>query len=435
MPITLFWFRRDLRLEDNAGFSAALQSGHPVLPLFIYDSDILDILEDRADARVTFIHQTILAMRGKLEAAGGTLLARYGKPLDIWKRLLTEYEIAEVLTNHDYESYAINRDESVRQLLEKQGVVFRAFKDQVIFEKKEVLSGGGTPYTVFTPYSKKWKSQLTDADLQPRECAKHFGNLYRTQAEPVPTLAQMNFTPSQIPLPSSEVSEKTLENYAQQRDYPSVQGTTRLGLHLRFGTVSVRQLVAKARQLSETWLNELVWREFYMMILANFPHVEKHAFRGAYDRIEWRNNPDEFRRWCEGRTGYPIVDAGMRQLNATGFMHNRVRMIAASFLIKHLLIDWRWGDAYFAGKLLDYELASNNGGWQWAAGSGTDAAPYFRVFNPTLQTEKFDKAREYIKSWVPDFGTSAYPAPMVNHEFARERVLKTYREALAKAEV
>ncbi|MCU0353718.1 MAG: DNA photolyase family protein, partial [Cytophagales bacterium] len=309
---------------------------------------------------------------------------------------------------------------------------FRTFKDQVIFEKTEVVSGGGTPYTVFTPYSRKWKSQLTDAHLQPHECAAHFGNLHRFNAEPIPTLAEMNFTPSAIALPPSTVSEQLLVNYAKTRDYPAVQGTSRLGLHLRFGTVSVRHLVDLARRHSDTWLTELIWRDFFMMILANFPHVEKNACKPAYDRICFRNNPDEFRRWCDGQTGYPIVDAGMRQLNATGFMHNRVRMITASFLIKHLLVDWRWGEAYFARKLLDYDLASNNGNWQWAAGSGCDAAPYFRVFNPEAQTQKFDKANDYICFWVPEVGTSAYPKPMVDHAFARDRVLKTYREALAK---
>ena len=434
MKIAICWFRRDLRLEDNAAFAAALRSGFPVLPLFVYDSDILDVLEDRDDARVTFIHRTVQQMRRDLEAAGGTLLARYGKPIDVFRQLMQEHAIAEVYTNHDYESYAIARDEAVRQLLAERGAAFKTYKDQVVFEKTEVLSGGGTAYTVFTPYSKKWKSQLTDAHLQPHECAPHFKNLHRCNAEPVPTLAEMNFTPSAIALPPSAVSDQLLANYAKTRDYPAVEGTSRLGLHLRFGTVSIRRLVALARKHSEMWLNELIWRDFFMMILANFPHVEKNACKPAYDRIRFRNDPDEFRRWCDGQTGYPIVDAGMRQLNATGFMHNRVRMITASFLIKHLLVDWRWGEAYFARKLLDYDLASNNGNWQWAAGSGCDAAPYFRVFSPDAQAAKFDKASEYIRFWVPEVGTSAYPKPMVDHALARDRVLKTYREALQNSE-
>lgn len=431
MKIAVFWFRRDLRLEDNAGFSAALQSGYPVLPVFIYDRDILDRLEDRDDARVTFIHQAIAQRRAELENSGGTLLARYGKPIDVWKQLLDEYDIASVYTNHDYESYALRRDEEARQLLGSRIVDFITCKDQVIFEKTEILNGSNKPYTVFTPYAKKWRSQLTDAHLEPHLCQPYFANLLQTSVEPLPSLADMHFTPSAIPLPLPIVDDKIVTAYAKQRDYPAIEGTTRLGIHLRFGTVSIRQLVAKARQLSDTWLNELVWREFYMMILANFPHVEKNACKPAFDRIQWRNDPDEFSRWCEGRTGYPIVDAGMRQLNATGFMHNRVRMITASFLIKHLLIDWRWGEAYFARKLLDFELASNNGSWQWASGSGCDAAPYFRVFNPLTQTEKFDKSQAYIKKWVPEIGTSQYPKPMVEHGFARDRALSVYREAVA----
>jgi len=430
MKIAVFWFRRDLRLEDNAGFSAALQSGYPVLPLFIYDRDILDMLQDRDDARVTFIHQTIRLLRHDLETAGGTLLARYGKPIEIWQQLAGEFDIAGVYTNHDYESYAIGRDETIRHLLAERGIPFKTFKDQVIFEKREILNGSGAPYTVFTPYSKKWRSQLTDQHVQPHLCKPYFGNLFKTQVEPLPTLAAMHFQPSSIPLPPSVIDEKTLKNYAEKRNYPAVAGTTRIGLHLRFGTVSIRQMVAQARKWSDTWLNELIWRDFYTMILTNFPHVEKQACKPAYDRIQWRNHPEEFTRWCEGRTGYPIVDAGMRQLNATGFMHNRVRMITASFLVKHLLIDWRWGEAYFARKLLDFDLASNNGSWQWASGSGCDAAPYFRVFNPLLQTQKFDKAHEYIRQWVPELGTPAYPKPIVDHAFARDRVLQTYKEAL-----
>ncbi len=432
MKIAIFWFRRDLRLEDNAAFSAALQSSHPVLPLFIYDRDILDKLEDRDDARVTFIHRTITERRKELELVGGTLLARYGKPIEIFQQLLQEYDIAEVYTNHDYESYAIQRDKQVSELLSSKNIGFKTFKDQVIFEKTEVVNGSKKPYTVFTPYSKKWRSQLTDQQLQLHACEPYFGNLLKITTEPVPTLAEMNFQPSSLPLPPPVVDEQIVINYAQRRNYPAIEGTTRLGLHLRFGTVSIRQLTAKARQWSDSWLNELIWRDFYMMILSNFPEVEKQACKPAFDRIQWRNNPDEFQQWCEGRTGYPIVDAGMRQLNATGFMHNRVRMIAASFLIKHLLIDWRWGEAYFARKLLDFELASNNGSWQWASGSGCDAAPYFRVFNPIAQTQKFDKASEYIKKWVPEVGTSAYPKPMVEHAFARDRALQVYRKAVAK---
>ncbi|MDJ1499001.1 deoxyribodipyrimidine photo-lyase [Xanthocytophaga agilis] len=430
MKIAIFWFRRDLRLEDNAGFSAALQSKYPVLPLFIFDQTILSQLEDQDDPRVTFIYETIQKMRSELEAAGSTLLAYYGKPTDIWKKLITDYEVAEVYTNHDYETYAIQRDDEIQTILKTHNIPLRTYKDQVIFEKREVLNGRNEPYTVFTPYSKKWKSQLTDKDLAAYNCNQYFTNLYAGKVDVLPTLADMGFVRSPLHIPSSEVDENTVVSYAKKRDYPALDATTHLGIHLRFGTASIRQLVTKARQWNEVWLNELIWREFFMMILANFPQVEKHAFKPAYDRIQWRNNPDEFQKWCDGQTGYPIVDAGMRQLNETGFMHNRVRMITASFLIKHLLIDWRWGEAYFARKLLDYELASNNGNWQWAAGSGCDAAPYFRVFNPALQTQKFDKSQAYIKKWVPEVGTKDYPDPIVEHESARERVLKAYKKAL-----
>ncbi|MDJ1483912.1 deoxyribodipyrimidine photo-lyase [Cytophagaceae bacterium YF14B1] len=430
MKIAIFWFRRDLRLEDNAGFSAALQSTYPVLPLFIFDQTILSQLEDQDDPRVTFIYEAIQKMRTELEAAGGTLLAYYGKPTDIWKKLVNDYEVAEVYTNHDYETYAIQRDDEIQNILKIHNIPLRTYKDQVIFEKREVLNGKNEPYTVFTPYSKKWKSQLTDKDLAAYNCNQYFTNLYTVKVEALPSLTDMGFVLSPLYIPASEVEEHTVVSYAKNRDYPALDATTHLGIHLRFGTVSIRQLVSKARQWNEVWLNELIWREFFMMILANFPQVEKHAFKPAYDRIQWRNNPEEFQKWCDGQTGYPIVDAGMRQLNETGFMHNRVRMITASFLIKHLLIDWRWGEAYFARKLLDYELASNNGNWQWAAGSGCDAAPYFRVFNPALQTQKFDKSQAYIKKWVPEVGTKDYPDPIVEHESARERVLKAYKKAL-----
>lgn len=431
--VAVFWFRRDLRLEDNAGFSAALRSGYPVLPLFIFDRDILDRLEDRDDARVTFIRKVITQMREVLEKAGGTLLAPYGKPAEVFERLVQEYPVAEVYVNHDYEAYARDRDESIRQLLAARGIAFKTTKDQVIFERKEVLTGAGTVYTVFTPYAKKWKSQLNDAALVPYPCPLGPGTLRRTAAPPVPSLEAMGFVASALPLPGKDVSDDTLRQYAARRDYPAIEGTTRLGLHLRFGTVSVRRVVSQARQLSDTWLTELIWREFYMQILDNFPHVEKHACNPAYEHIPFRHDEEAFQRWCEGTTGYPIVDAGMRQLNATGFMHNRVRMITASFLVKHLLIDWRWGEAYFGRKLLDYDLASNNGSWQWVAGTGCDAAPYFRVFSPEAQAQKFDRRNEYIRRWVPELGTDAYPEPMIGHEFARDRAIRTYKEALSAA--
>ncbi|QHT66618.1 deoxyribodipyrimidine photo-lyase [Rhodocytophaga rosea] len=430
--IAVFWFRRDLRIEDNTGLYHALNSGYPVLPLFIFDSDILDQLEDRDDGRVTFIHQVVSDLQQAFDKQGGTLLTHYGKPVKIWKQLLREYIIVAVYTNHDYESYAINRDTKIRELLQTRGIPFHTYKDQVIFEKQEIVNGQGNPYKVFTPYSKKWLATLTDAHTQHFLSGEHISALYKSQSELIPSLPEMGFQKSALIFPSMEVREDILEEYARERNFPAKPGTTKIGIHLRFGTVSIREMVRKAIQHSDIWLNELIWRDFYMMILANFPHVEQSACKPAYDQIQWRNNEQEYKLWCMGQTGYPIVDAGMRELNATGFMHNRVRMITASFLVKHLLIDWRWGEAYFAGKLLDYELASNNGSWQWIAGSGCDAAPYFRVFNPNTQAAKFDKAKEYIKKWIPELGTPDYPKPIITHEFARERVLATYLEALKK---
>lgn len=444
--LSIFWFRRDLRLQDNAGLYHALKGPHPVLPLFIFDRNILDKLEDKVDARVNFIHNRVTELKQELQDQGSDLLVRYGKPEEIWSALLKEFEVTAAYTNHDYESYAIDRDQQIKDLLEEQEIPFHTFKDHVIFEKKEVTKDSGDPYVVFTPYSKTWKEQLgtkcaigkkeynSMADsyyLQSYPNEQYFDNFYQKDLDQsIPSLSDMNFTASDIEFPPTEVSRKKIKEYGDKRDYPGIEGTSRLGLHFRFGTISVREKARKAVSLSEVYLNELIWRDFYAMILANYPHVEKKSFRAKYENILWRNNEEEFEKWCEGKTGYPMVDAGMRQLNATGYMHNRVRMITASFLTKHLLIDWRWGEAYFAAKLLDYELASNNGGWQWAAGSGTDAAPYFRIFNPTSQMEKYDKDKSYIKQWVPEYGTDKYPSPIVDHKEARQRCLEVYKEAL-----
>ncbi len=432
--IVLFWFRRDLRLSDNAGLYHALKSGLPVLPMFIFDKNILDKIQDKNDLRVQFIHQTLAALKAELESLGSTLSVFYGTPETVFPKLIEEYSIETIYTNNDYEQYALERDEMVQEYVRSEGVDFKSFKDQVIFEKKEIFSNTKESYTVFTPYMKKWKAQLTDADIKSYPTDLYFSKFVQVSevvASSVPSLAQMGFEASDFVYPSMDVQEKLIAAYAEKRDFPSVAGTSRLSVHLRFGTVSIRALVQKALVLSESWLNELIWRDFYFSIVYNFPHVcEGKAFRPVYDRMEWRNNETEFKAWCEGKTGYPIVDAGMRELNATGFMHNRVRMIVASFLVKHLVIDWRWGEAYFAKKLLDFDFAANNGGWQWASGSGCDAAPYFRVFNPTLQTEKFDKQLAYIKKWVPDLNSLRYPQPIVNHEFARKRILALYKKML-----
>jgi deoxyribodipyrimidine photo-lyase len=431
--VNIFWFRRDLRLHDNHGLFHALQSGRPVVPLFIFDRAILDKLEDSNDRRVEFIHRSLEEMQQDLLAMGSTMDIRVGFPADVYRQLLTEYDIAEVFTNHDYEPYARARDAEIAAKLREQGATFKTFKDQVIFEKSEVVKDDEKPYTVFTPYSRKWKAQEPSLKFASYSTEKFFTAFHRQAVKQVPSLASIGFMPAGIAFPAKDVRADLIRNYAGHRDYPSLPGTSRLGVHLRFGTISIRELANRAATLSETFLNELIWRDFYHMILWHFPQVgEGRAFRAEYELIPWRNNEAEFLRWCEGTTGYPIVDAGMRELNETGFMHNRVRMIVASFLAKHLLIDWRWGEAYFARKLLDFDLAANNGGWQWAAGSGCDAAPYFRVFNPTLQTQKFDGKHAYIRRWVPEFEELTYPRPMVDHDFARKRCLDAYKAVLKR---
>jgi deoxyribodipyrimidine photo-lyase len=432
-PVTLFWFRRDLRLDDNAGLYHALKSGNPVLPVFIFDKVILEQLEDKDDARVTFIYQTIEDLSTQLHKHGSSLLIIHDKTTRAWDKLIKEYNVTEVYTNHDYEPYATKRDDEVREKLQKHNISFKTYKDQVIFEKNEVVKDDGKPYTVYTPYQRKWYSTLKPFYLKAYPTKKYLKNLYKTSALSVPSLKSLGFEKSSIPLPDKGY-ENVIKDYKEKRDFPAIKGTSHIGMHLRFGTVSIRELASTAQGYHDkTWLNEIIWREFYMMILHHFPHTMDHAFRPEYDRIHWVNNETQFEAWCKGETGFPIVDAGMRELNATGFMHNRVRMIAASFLSKDLLIDWRWGERYFARKLLDYEMASNVGGWQWAAGSGTDAAPYFRIFNPDAQTKKFDPELQYIKKWVPEYADfSKYPKPIVDHAAARDRCLAAFKKALAK---
>jgi deoxyribodipyrimidine photo-lyase len=430
-PVNIFWFRRDLRLNDNHGLFQALQSGKPVVPIFIFDRNILDQLEHRHDARVEFIHQQISAIQEQLVTRGSTLHVMYGKPEEVFASLLNTYQISDVFTNTDYEPYAIHRDAAIAELLAKHNVGFQAFKDQVIFEKKEVVKDDGSPYTVFTPYSKRWRALWDKQPPVKFPSEKKLEALHQQAVIPVPSLESMGFKTAGITFPPDQVKDELIKHYSTNRDFPGIPGTSRLGVHLRFGTISIRDLALHTQTLNITFLNELIWREFYHMILWNFPRVgEGKSFKPAYDQIEWRNNEEEFARWCEGNTGYPIVDAGMRELNTTGYMHNRVRMIVASFLCKHLLIDWRWGEAYFAEKLLDFDFAANNGGWQWASGSGCDAAPYFRIFNPYLQTEKFDKGLSYIKHWVPEFQEFTYPRPVVEHEYARKRCLEVYTKAV-----
>ena len=431
--VSIFWFRRDLRLDDNAGLYHALKKGDPVLPIFIFDKTILNRLEDKKDRRVEFIHQAILNLSEELKELGSSIKVFYSTPEDAFKELQKEFDISTVYTNHDYEPYADERDVAIKKFLLTHQIDFKTYKDQCIFEKDEVTKDDAKPYTIFTPYSRKWKLRLTDFHVKPYPNKKYFKNFMQTKSFVIPTLQEVGFETTDLETPSKTISKSIVTNYKEQRDFPAIKGTSKLSVHLRFGTVSIRALAKQALLLNETWLNELIWRDFYMMILYHFPHAAKNSFKSQYDKIEWRNNEHEFNAWCEGKTGFPIVDAGMRELNATGFMHNRVRMIVASFLVKDLLIDWRWGEAYFAQKLLDFDLSANNGGWQWAAGSGCDAAPYFRVFNPTEQTKKFDPKYEYIKKWIPEFNTSTYPKPIVDHATARLRVLAVYKEALTES--
>lgn len=430
-PITIFWFRRDLRLDDNVGFYEALKSEHPVLPIFIFDTEILEKLPED-DARVTFIFETLQKMRDSLQEEHDSSIAIYhGKPLEIYKQLIETYEVAAVYTNHDYEPYANTRDAELKAFFKNHSVEFKTFKDQVIFEKDEVVKKDGDPYVVYTPYMKVWKEKFKTIDLEIFYTNSYLDNLVKNTRLPNLTLSDIGFKKSSQEIKPYDVTPTLIQKYEKTRNFPAQDSTSRLGPHLRFGTVSVRKMMKKAiAEHNEIFWQELIWREFFMQILWHFPRTADESFKTKYDRIEWRNNEAEFKKWCEGKTGYPLVDAGMRQLNETGFMHNRVRMLVGSFLCKHLLIDWRWGEAYFAEKLHDYEMSSNVGNWQWVAGSGVDAAPYFRIFNPTTQIEKFDKDLKYISTWVPEFNELTYSEKMVDHKEARERCLATYKSAL-----
>jgi deoxyribodipyrimidine photo-lyase len=431
--VSVFWFRRDLRLDDNVGLSHVLQAECPVLPIFIFDPEILDKLP-KDDARVSFIHGQVQKMHDQLQKEFQSGVAQFfDDPVSVFKKLQQQYDIHAVYTNHDYEPYAIKRDSLVHDFLKEHNISFKTFKDQVIFEKSEVVKGDGDPYVVYTPYMKRWKENFdAGKHLNEYETTVHFDNLVKNAGFPQLSLKDIGFKPSEIKVPDYTLTSDLIKNYEGTRNYPAKEhGTSRLGPHLRFGTVSIRKMVRKAiEEESETFWNELIWREFFMQILWHFPETVHKAFKPKYDRIEWRNNEKEFELWKSGKTGYALVDAGMRELNATGYMHNRVRMLVASFLCKHLLIDWRWGEAYFAEKLLDYEMASNVGNWQWAAGSGVDAAPYFRIFNPMTQVDKFDKDKEYINQWIPELQELNYPQKIVDHKMARERCLKVYKQAV-----
>ncbi len=441
-PVSIVWLRRDLRLHDNAALYYALKSGRPVLVLFVFDRLILDVLEDRRDRRVEFIHKRIHTLQDELTGLGSALVARYGRPIDVLKQLIDEYNIAAVYTNQDYEVYAKERDAVVNAMLGERGIEFHTSKDQAIFDKDEVMTGAGKPYTIFGAYSRNWVGRLTGGSdhefyLKSYPTETHYGSFYKTSPPPnsergIPTLDEMNFQPLGEDYPKPDVDEAFLREYEKMRDYPAQTGTSELGIHLRFGTISIRDLVRQAQAVSERFVTELAWRDFYFQLLDHFPYTEKHAFRRPYEHIPFLNRAEDIERWKAGQTGFPFVDAGMRQLNQTGWMHNRARLITASFCVKHLLIDWRIGEQYFGAKLRDYDLAANIGNWQWVAGTGNDPAPYFRVFSPDTQMKKFDPKLTYVRKWVPEYGTPDYVTPMIDHAFARQRAVETYKQALAE---
>ena len=421
----IFWFRRDLRINDNTALYNALINGKNIQPIFIFDDNIVEELPYN-DARITFIYQQLNSINVELKKHGSSLKIFYGDPYKIFTEILYNNRVNNVYINRDYEPYALERDSSIFELLKDFGGQLKSYKDQVIFEQNEVVKKDGLPYTVFTPFKNKWleKFRSTKNIIYKNPNLK---NLVKSNYT-FPSMEDLGFEESSIKVPDFDL--KVVAKYDETRNFPSLDSTSKIGPHLRFGTVSIREIVENVKDVNSTYLSELIWREFFMQILWHFPKVVKENFRAKYDGIQWRNKEDEFKKWCEGKTGYPLVDAGMRELNATGFMHNRVRMVTASFLCKHLLIDWRWGEAYFAEKLLDYELASNNGNWQWSAGTGCDAAPYFRVFNPSEQIKKFDNKNQYINKWIPELNEFSYPQPMVEHPMARQRAIETYKEGI-----
>jgi deoxyribodipyrimidine photo-lyase len=425
--INIFWFRRDLRLEDNAGLITALTSKYPVLLIFILDKNILNQFDQFTDPRVAFIHSQLISINDKLINRGSSLQVYLGYPIDIFRILTRKEKIHSVYTNCDYEPYAIKRDNEISKFLASINISFHQIKDQVIFDSKEVLKENGEPYRVYTPYRNQWLKKLQQINIVEYNSHLYLDNVVKSKPFNIPSLNELGYRKSHIRIPGNEINTEIIRNYHNTRDFPAIEGTTRLGVHLRFGTISIRKLVLIARELNNTFLNELIWREFYMMIIYHFPHVEKKSFKSEYDQLTWSDDPDNFDKWCNGNTGIPLIDAGMRQLNQTGYMHNRLRMITASFLTKHLLIDWRLGEAYFASKLLDFELSSNNGGWQWAAGTGTDAQPYFRIFNPYSQTKKFDPELIYIRKWVPEYGTPDYIPSNYDLNQSRKRSIEIFR--------
>jgi deoxyribodipyrimidine photo-lyase len=467
----LVWFRRDLRAEDNVALSRALDEAGAVYCVFVFDTEILEALPDRNDRRVEFIWHSLVELKSALRALGGDLHVLHGRAREEIPAFALKHQIEAVYANHDYEPAALNRDRDVADHLGAQPCAWHTFKDQVIFEKAEILNAEQRPYVVFTPYKRAWLAKLGGRNTDPYPVAEHAAALASADAGPIPEFESIGFARTNLPQLDIAVGSAgansqfqdflgRIGDYARARDYPAMAGPSRLSVHLRFGTISIRQLVRAAFELdadsenrdgASTWLSELIWREFYFSILHHFPHVVGSAFRPEYDNLEWENNESHFRRWCNAETGYPLVDAAMRQINSTGYMHNRLRMVSASFLVKDLHIDWRWGERYFARHLNDFDLSANNGGWQWCASTGCDAQPYFRIFNPVTQSKKFDPQGTFIRSQIPELSDvpdkyvhepwkmppevqrasgcligQTYPGPIVDHAAARKKALALY---------
>jgi deoxyribodipyrimidine photo-lyase len=482
MPASLVWFRRDLRLADHAALYQALRDGGPVWCVFVFDRDILDLLPSPQDRRVAFIHAALSELTQALQAKGGGLIVRHGSARSIIPQLAAELDAESVFINHDYEPAALERDAAVERSLQQQGRRLLSFKDQVIFERSEVLTGQGKPYSVFTPYKKAWLAKLEAFYLKPYPVERYLHALAPFDHhwhQPLPALAALGFEPSDL----QQIGYRTgvsgaehllqdflarIDSYRLQRDFPAVKGPSYLSPHLRFGTLSIRRVAALALERTRgadsegaaTWLSELIWREFYAQILHHHPHVVGHAFRPEYDRLQFEDRPQWLQAWKQGMTGYPLVDAAMRQLSSTGYMHNRLRMVTASFLVKDLQIDWRHGEQHFADLLIDFDLSSNNGGWQWAASTGCDAQPWFRIFNPVTQSERFDPQGRFIRRYVPELNAvplrwlhapwqmpaleqqalhvsigKDYPLPLIAHDQARAQTLERYGRIKAKAEI
>ncbi len=438
---SLVWLRRDLRLSDNRALNEAEKSSDEITIVFVFDTNILNRLKSKQDRRLTFIYESLNEISQTLEKKGSQLIVLYGDPKKEIPKLASQLGVNFVFANEDYESYAKSRDFHIKKSLAKQEISFSLHKDQVIFSGDEVLKSDGSPYRVFTPWKKQFHPSVVDEaktslkKMTKKSELKAFSKLKSLKSYGFKkTLSYVQGGEREAQKQLSGFLDQ-LNSYSKNRDYPYLDSTSRLSVHLRFGTLSIREAIrackGKRGEGPRTWLSELVWREFYFMILDQFPHVEKSSFKPEYQNIQWPGKNNHFKAWCEGRTGFPIVDAGMRQLNKTGFMHNRLRMVTASFLVKDLLVDWQRGEKYFAEKLMDYDLAANNGGWQWCASTGCDAQPYFRIFNPDSQTKKFDSGQEFVRKWVPEaFDTSSgYPGPIVDHRVQREKALSLFKSA------